>query len=73
MTDGRHGAAKSISLHPHRVIWRVWMVSALPSAGLCYALHMPTAYEGDAVTPPLQTREWKFEEIKKCAQVVQWP
>jgi len=49
------------------------MVSALPSAGLCYALHMPTAYEGDAVTPPLQTREWKFEEIKKCAQVVQWP
>ena len=34
---------------------------------------MPTAYEVDTVTPPWQTRERKFGEIKKCAQAVHWP
>ena len=48
------------------------MASALPSV-LCHVLHMPTAYEVDTVTPPLQTRERKYGEIEKCAQVAEWP
>lgn len=63
-TDGSQGAAKNISYPPYRIMQSICMIATLSLAVLCCVLYTQT-YEVDAIIPPLQTRNWKFGEVKK--------